>query len=395
MKFFSALVTSFIGLSLLGVEAQDGCPRLRARPNVHKMSQQNWDRYAAAVKKLNSGPRPNKWDQLSNMHVQYYPQVHSSPFFLGWHRQFLYDFESALRKIDETVRIPYWDWTVYYSNINNDPVWQKYGKNGDSRNGYCVSQGSFAGMGVAYGSGRLRSGEKCSTRAPQFSRVISGSKPELDNLINSSTDIDFWENFEYGSHGRVHNGISYDFSGHASPSDPLFYAHHAFIDKIWFDRQNRHGQFTLTYPRYPLTTRLPGYNNVQLWQTLDPFGMCYTYVEDNFLWDNVRTSSVLPNVQVEAFAPIQLSPSDSSNNSTKINEIKDEHAKEFVFKDAVAPNLDNAPEQGSDGCEIYPIPEPVSSEYIAHMEYNEVKVREIERTTALQLTELNKRCMAA
>ncbi|KXN69930.1 Di-copper centre-containing protein, partial [Conidiobolus coronatus NRRL 28638] len=63
------------------------------------------------------------WDQLSNMHVQYYPQVHSSPLFLGWHRQFLYDLESALRKIDETVRIPYWDWTVHYSNINNDPVW--------------------------------------------------------------------------------------------------------------------------------------------------------------------------------------------------------------------------------------------------------------------------------
>ncbi|KXN69928.1 Di-copper centre-containing protein [Conidiobolus coronatus NRRL 28638] len=395
MKSFGAFFTSFISLLAIGANAQDNCPRLRARPNVNKMSQDSWNRYVNAVRQLNSGSRPNKWDQLANMHVQYYDQVHSHPLFLGWHRQFLYDLESALRQIDETVRLPYWDWSVNYSNINVDPVWGKYGKNGDNGNSDCVMQGSFGGMGVAYGSGTLRNGEKCSTRRNQFDNVISGSKPELEGLIDSSNDHDFWENFEYGSHGRFHNGIGYDFAGHASPSDPLFYAHHAFIDKIWFDRQNRHPEFTLTYPDVPLNTRLPGYNNVQIWQTLDPFSMCYTYIPDNFSWDNVRTSSVLPDVQVEQFSPIQLSPSVSSTNVTKVNEIKDEHAKDFVFKNAVAPNLNNAPQQGSDGCEIYPIPAPVSSEYIAHMGYSEPKVREIERKNALQLTELNKRCMAA
>lgn len=38
----------------------------------------------------------------------------------------------------------------------------------------------------------------------------------------------------------VHNGIGSDFIRRASPNVPLFFAHHAFLDKIWFDRQNRH-----------------------------------------------------------------------------------------------------------------------------------------------------------
>ncbi|AFZ33415.1 Monophenol monooxygenase (plasmid) [Gloeocapsa sp. PCC 7428] len=37
--------------------------------------------------------------------------AHSQPAFLPWHRQFLWQFEQELQKIDPTVTIPYWDWT--------------------------------------------------------------------------------------------------------------------------------------------------------------------------------------------------------------------------------------------------------------------------------------------
>lgn len=37
---------------------------------------------------------------------------HRSPSFLPWHRRFLLEFEEALQKVDASVALPYWDWTV-------------------------------------------------------------------------------------------------------------------------------------------------------------------------------------------------------------------------------------------------------------------------------------------
>ena len=37
--------------------------------------------------------------------------AHSYPAFLPWHRQFLLDFEQALQTVDASVTVPYWDWS--------------------------------------------------------------------------------------------------------------------------------------------------------------------------------------------------------------------------------------------------------------------------------------------
>src|SRR4029077_11126916 len=58
---------------------------------------------------------PNSWQYWTNVHVNYCP--HRQPYFLAWHRGYLYYLEKQIRLVsgDSTYTLPYWDW---YTNPN-------------------------------------------------------------------------------------------------------------------------------------------------------------------------------------------------------------------------------------------------------------------------------------
>ena len=68
---------------------------------------------------------------------------HSAPDLLTWHRAFLLDFENALSKAaGKAIAIPYWDWTDPDSEramLSDDML----GPSGDPRYGYYVMSGPF------------------------------------------------------------------------------------------------------------------------------------------------------------------------------------------------------------------------------------------------------------
>ena len=68
---------------------------------------------------------------------------HSAPDLLTWHRAFLLDFENALSKAaGKAIAIPYWDWTDPDSEramLSDDML----GPTGDPSNGYFVMSGPF------------------------------------------------------------------------------------------------------------------------------------------------------------------------------------------------------------------------------------------------------------
>jgi hypothetical protein len=53
----------------------------------------------------------------------------------------------------------------------------------------------------------------------------------------SGTFTGFQTLLEGAVHGGTHNAVGGDMAGTASPTDPLFWLHHAFIDKTWADWQ--------------------------------------------------------------------------------------------------------------------------------------------------------------
>jgi tyrosinase len=86
------------------------------RKNINSLSAEELCRYRAAVAKMHS------YDQsfLDERSFNWWARIHANNCqhgweeFLPWHRLYLYYFEQALRDIDPTVTIPYWDWTDNY-----------------------------------------------------------------------------------------------------------------------------------------------------------------------------------------------------------------------------------------------------------------------------------------
>ncbi|KXN69933.1 Di-copper centre-containing protein [Conidiobolus coronatus NRRL 28638] len=384
---FTAIVAALFGLS--AVSALD-CGRIFSRPNIYKISQERLDRYLNAVNKLNEGPRPTKWDTFARKHIQYYPQVHRTPYFLVWHRFFLHEVEEELRKIDPEVRIPYWDWTVHNANMHEDPVWNIFGKNGEGDD-RCVRQGVFRDFRVLYGDDPNNSNGRCLKRRDQFENSFGGNHNLIDNYISNRSDFDFQDDLEGLPHALIHNGIGEEFQGHASPADPLFMSHHAFIDKVWHDRQNRLPETTL---RYPLKDNawIMGYNK-QVWQAYDPFGMCYTYTPDNFSWENVRMQSIsISSIEVEPYTPLTASNSTSSGVPSEKEE--QENARRYITEGIIAPDVNNGPKTCVDGTPTTPVGKIMDNSFIISMKYDVVEMRNKQRKAALATSEENSKCLA-
>ncbi|MFE7483873.1 tyrosinase family protein [Streptomyces sp. NPDC057552] len=185
---------------------------------------------------------------------------HRSPSFLPWHRRFLIQFEQALQAIDPSVALPYWDWTA--DRTVGASLWAPdfLGGTGRARDGQ-VAEGPFAVSGGRWpvtvtvdGRGFLR--RALGSGVPQLP-----TRSEVDSVLamptydtapwNSASDgfrnhLEGWRGVNL--HNRVHVWVGGQMATGASPNDPVFWLHHAFIDRLWAQWQARH----------PRSTYLPG-----------------------------------------------------------------------------------------------------------------------------------------
>ncbi|RRR75725.1 tyrosinase family protein, partial [Streptomyces sp. RP5T] len=106
--------------------------------------------------------RRGEYDEFVRTHIQYYVSdgedglrtAHMAPSFLPWHRRFLLDLERALRRVDSSVTVPYWDWTRDRATTSAPWTRDLLGGNG-RRSDRQVMTGPFA---YASGNWTLREG---------------------------------------------------------------------------------------------------------------------------------------------------------------------------------------------------------------------------------------------
>jgi tyrosinase len=335
-----------------------GCANPRVRREWRKFSTPEKQSYISAIQCLKSLPprgkdvfsvSENRYDDFLVTHYNktyakfdwngspenYFgdSDIHQNGLFLPWHRYFLWLYESALiNECNYKGAQPFWDWSLDVPQ-NNGAQWAAapvfdaatgFGGNGDAANGDCISSGPFAAAGAHVDPGPptatvLTGGQRCLRRHfdPSFHDAGLGWDTSVMPLLNSNSYEDLSRGYEtapsfpalqsqkFGVHVNGHIGVGGEMSDTmVSPTDPLFYLHHANLDRIWWLWQNKRPEnlnamgwqifFKKSNTAVPMTldTSVDVYGflapNVPAKAVVDPINrsgdgvMCYVYEKGGF-----------------------------------------------------------------------------------------------------------------
>ncbi|WP_369222818.1 tyrosinase family protein [Streptomyces sp. R39] len=236
------------------------------RKDVSTLTRAERRRFVGALLELK---RSGEYDDYVRMHIEYYTPdgesglraAHMAPSFLPWHRKFLLDFERALRRVDASVTVPYWDWTR--NRTRTAVPWTEDLLGGDGRRSdRQVTSGPFAfrngrwtiTAGVTDTEYLMRDlGRSHDPLALPTSRDVESAvaDPLYDTAPwNSTSPRGFRNKLEgwgpghppasWRNHNRVHRWVGGHMVSGASVNDPVFWLHHAFVDLQWSRWRRRH-----------------------------------------------------------------------------------------------------------------------------------------------------------
>jgi tyrosinase len=248
---------------------------------------------------------------------------HQNIGFLAWHREYVRRFELALQSVVPGVTVPYWPWdippepSVLFSNPRIHRIFFSSSVLNDVG-------GLFAFAGPAApppwwpagfrwrvqpplqvgGSPILRRGSPTNTWPP-----TAASLTAIENMSAAPAGLNvywpFWRELESGalsvtlSHNTGHNIVGgYMANPVFSPNDPLFWLHHAEVDRIWSRWQAKRvaaGATLLSI--YPPPTQVSPFNG-----QLPPNG----HKRDDLMWPWVGATpgySVNSSPGVQAMLP--------------------------------------------------------------------------------------------
>jgi tyrosinase len=146
------------------------------------------------------------------------------PLFLPWHRAYLYGFERALRDQVQDAALPWWDWTTPSAHQSGIPPAFAAARVGGRRNP--LAAGPIAPM--AQGN-----------RAAPMTERQPGDPSDLPAAADVQALLAIRDFQRFSSRLQdVHDSVHGWVGGHMgiiawAAYDPIFWAHHTMIDRIW------------------------------------------------------------------------------------------------------------------------------------------------------------------
>jgi hypothetical protein len=154
---------------------------------------------------------------------------HYNSWFLPWHRMYIYWFERIVRKMsgDESWALPYWDW-------ENDKALPK-----PFQQGTALTELFIKGRNKTLNDGTATVWEI--GRPEDFKKLVTDAN--ANKVFDPGTSPDFSDLLERGPHDLIHSRLgsapttdgSIGLMGRTSTTaeDPIFFLHHANIDRLW------------------------------------------------------------------------------------------------------------------------------------------------------------------
>nr|BAM15845.1 hypothetical protein [Portulaca oleracea] len=247
-------------------------PGLRVRPAAHKVSPQYAAKFREAVRRMKLLPEddPRSFAQQAKIHCAYCNgayhiagttdndhrlQVHGSWLFLPFHRAYLFFFERILGSLvnDPSFAIPYWNWdhpdgmympSIYTQDGLSNPLYDDY-----------RDEKHFKSLiDLGYGGDEIK--KEDNTKIPEENQIfynlwhmhVHVARPKEAELFmggryaaKDKYSINSPGTIERVPHTPVHIWVgdpereySEDMgSFYSAGRDPLFYAHHANVDRTW------------------------------------------------------------------------------------------------------------------------------------------------------------------
>lgn len=248
--------------------------------NRHTLSNEEKSAYLTAVKCLIDSPAKTgikgavtRWDELQALHSEQSNFIHGVGAFLPWHRLFLSLHEQLLQnECGYEGSLPYWDEQrdlELYGAIEKASVWgtdeYSFGSNGVvgvgngtlNQNGTlkCVIDGPFAHttlrMNQIYGVDIYD--EYCMSR--DFNQTawetVNQTNVDTCNALDNYNAVNFC--LVDAPHSGGHLGTSGTLKNqNGSPGDPVFFLHHANVDRLWWQWQKANLSARLTDMTGPL-----------------------------------------------------------------------------------------------------------------------------------------------
>ncbi|MDH6623491.1 tyrosinase [Streptomyces sp. LBL] len=277
------------------------------RKDVSTLTRSEVRRFVDALLELK---RRGEYGEFVRTHIEHFVSdgesglraAHMAPSFLPWHRKFVLDLEQALRRVDDSVTVPYWDWTRDRSRTALPWTEDLLGGTGRSSDRQVMS-GPFA----------FRHGQWTITEGVTDTRYLTRDLGRAKNPIALPTSAELeaaladalydqapWDSTSakgfrnrmegwgpgrppasWRNHNRVHRWVGGHMVSSASVNDPVFWLHHAFVDLQWSRWQQRHRDARYL-PAEPLPRGDAQHGRVVAWQEkLPPWDVTPEELEDH------------------------------------------------------------------------------------------------------------------